>query len=263
MVEKYIDRPIFILSDTVPINWDDGRLITLTGGQTAKCTNLIKNQIYAVLIYNVSQIEIAAIVTVVWSNNVPPSKVTVRGTTGDNAPASFLFVSGTDTDFISISLAPGSQTTIETFIASVSMPLNTKGINNAELPNDGQYHPFLKYDRYYIESDIGWRSISIQNLDNQFICLQMVEDTATIIVVNKGLGINDGQVNMFGPTANQSGTVQIENVNLQTYSGNIQGNSGSYVWINGDSTQNSQSSLIALQQLSLSQIMRITKGNQI
>ena len=246
--------------DTVPFNWDDGRLITLTRGQTAKCANLVKNQIYAVLIYNVSQIEIAALVTVVWSNAVLPSTVTVRGTTGDNAPASFLFVSGTDTDFISISLAPESQATIQAFIASVSMPLNTNGINNAELPNDGQFHPFQKYDRYYIESDPGWRSISIQNLDNQFICLQLVEDAATIIVVNKGLGITDGQVNKFGLTANQPDTVKIENVNLQTYSNNIQGNSGSYVWINGDSTQNSQSSLIALQQLSLMQLMLITKG---
>jgi len=264
MVEKYIDRPIFILSDTVPLNWDDGRLITLTGGQAAKCANLVKNQIYAVLIYNASQIEIAAIVTVVWSNTDPPSKVTVRGTTGDNAPASFLFVSGTDTDFISISLAPGSQATIGAFIASVSMPLNTKGINNAELPNDSQFYPFQKYDRYYIESDTGWRSISIQNLDNQFICLQMIEDAATIIVVNKGSDTIDEQVNKFGPTANQSDVVQIENVTKQTYSGNIQGNSGSYVWINGDSAQNSKSSLIALQQLSLKQIMLITKGdNQI
>lgn len=252
------------MSDILPFNWDDGRLITLTYGQTAKCANLVKNQIYAVLIYNVSQVEIAAYVTVVWSNAVLPSTVTVRGTTGDNAPASFLFVSGTDTDFISISLPPGSQATIQAFIASVSMPSNTTGINNAELPNDGQFHPFPKYDRYYIESDPGWRSISIQNLVNQFICLQMVEDAATIIVVNKGSGIADGQINMFGPTANQSGTVQIENVNIQTYLGNIQGNSGSYVWINGDSAQNSQSSLIALQQLSLTQLMLIKKsGNQI
>lgn len=248
------------MSDTVPINWDDGRLITLTGGQAAKCASLTTNQIYAVLIYNISQIEISAIVTVVWSNSVPPSKVTVRGTTGDNASASFLFVSGNDTDFISISLAPGTQATVEMFIASVSMPLNTKGINNAELANDGQFYPFPKYDRYYIESDAGWQGISIQNLNNQFICLQMVENAAVVIVVNKGLGIADGQVNLFGPAANQSGTVQIESVTIQTYSANIQGNSGSYVWLNGDSTQNSQSSLIALQQLSLRQLMLIKKG---
>ena len=233
----------------------------MTGGQAAKCVNLVKDQIYAVLIYNVSQIDIAAIVTVVWSNTVPPSKVMARGTTGNNAPPSFLFVSGTDTDFISISLAPGSQATIETFIASVSMPLNTKGINNAELPNDSQFYPFQKYDRYHIESDTGWRLISIKNLNNQFICLQMTESAAMVIVVNTGLGITDGQVNKFGPTANQSGTVQIESVTNQTYSGNIQGNSGYYVWINGDSTQNSQSSLIALQQLSSMQLLLITKGS--
>lgn len=255
-----MDRPIFNLSDTEPFNWNDGRFITLTGGQAAKCANLVKDQLYAVLIYNISQIEVAAIVTVVWSNTDPPSKVTARGTTGDNAPACFLFVSGTDTDFISISLAPDSPATIETFIVSVSMPLNPKGINNAELQNDGQFYPFQKFDRYYIETDAGWRGISIQNLNNQFICLQMIEDKATVIVVNTGSGIADGQVNMFGPAANQSGTVQIKNVNFQTYTANIQGNSGTYVWINGDSAQNSQNSLIALQQLSLRAVSLITEN---
>ena len=260
MVNKKIrGRPVFNLVDTEPFNWNDGRLITLTGGQAAKCENLIKGQIYAVLIYNSSQFDVAAIVTVVWSNDVPPTKVTVRGTTGDNAPASFLFVSGNDTDFISISLAPGSTASIETFVASVSMPLNPKGINNAELPNDSQFYPFEKYDRYYIESATGWREINIQNLNNQFICLQMLEDTATVIVVNKGSGITDGQIYMFGSTANQSGVVQVENVNYQTYTANIQGNSGVYVWINGDSGQNSKNALIALQQLSLKEVSLITK----
>ena len=75
MVNKKIrGRPIFNLVDTEPFNWNDGRLITLTGGQAAKCENLIKGQIYAVLIYNISQFDVAANVTVVWSNEVPPSK---------------------------------------------------------------------------------------------------------------------------------------------------------------------------------------------
>lgn len=246
--------------DTEPLNWDDGRLVTLTGGQAAKCASLVKNQIYAVLIYNVSPIDVPAFVTVVWSNTDPPSTVTVRGTTGDNATASFLFVSGTDTDFISISLAPGSQAIIAAFIASVSMPLNTNGINNAELPNDSQFYSFLKYDRYYAASATGWRLISIKNLNNQFISLEMTENAATVIVVNAGSGIADGQVNKFGAAANQSGAVQIKSVANQTYSDNIQGNSGAYVWINGDSAQNSQNSVIALQQLSLLQLMLIKKG---
>ena len=51
------------------------------------------------------------------------------------------------------------------------------------------------------------RGATIENKLNQFICLQILETTATVIVVNKGSGIADGQVSIFGTTANKPGTV--------------------------------------------------------
>lgn len=248
------------LSFTEPLNWDDGRLIVLSAGQTAKCENLVKDQLYAVLIYNTSQIDVDAVVTVVWSNEVPPSKVTVPGTTSDGAPANFVFVSGDDTNFVSISLSAGTAASITAFIVSVSMPSNTEGakdkvqVNSAVLPGDGQFHPFAKYDRYYTVAYPGWRSVKIQNQLTQFICLQILQNIAKVIVVNLGSGIADGQVCMFGPTANKTGTVKICKTTYQSYSADIQGDGETWVWMNADNQQNSQDAEIALQQLSLTEM---------
>jgi hypothetical protein len=232
------------------LNWNDGRLVILGAGQTAKCEGLIKGQLYAILIYNSSQTDVNAAVTVVWSNDFPPSTVTVRGSSGAGAPANFVFVSGSDTDFVAISLGPSSAASVTAFIVSVSMPLNTTGLNNAELPNNGQFQPFSKYDRYYMEAPSGWSSVTIENDLNQFICLQILESSAAIVVINMGAGISDGQVSIFGPTANASGTVGINKVYYQNCQTNIKPNSGTWVWMNGDNSQNSADARIALQQLS-------------
>jgi hypothetical protein len=249
------------LSATEPLNWDDGRLIVLSAGQTAKCENLVKDQLYAVLLYNTSQIDVNAVVTVVWSNTVPPSQVTVPGTTSDGAPANFVFVSGADTDFVSISLSAGTAATVTAFIVSISMPLNTtsktdtNGLNNAVLPGDGQFHSFGKYDRYYTQQYSGWRSVKIQNLSTQFICLQILKSSAKVVVVNLGSGIANGQVSIFGPTANQTGTVLIDQNTYQNYTANISGDGETWVWMNADNKQNSQNAQIALQLLSLTDVL--------
>ena len=248
------------LSATEPVNWNDGRLIILSAGLTAKCEGLVKGQLYAILLYNTSQIDVNAVVTVVWSNQIPPSTVTVRGSTGEGAPANFVFVSGSDTDFVSISLGPGSAATVTAFIVSVSMPLNTEGLNSAVLPSDGQFHRFNKYDRYYTDSATGWRSITIRNLFTQFICLQILENAATVLVVNVGSGLAEGQVRKFGPTAEADKTVVIINVYNQTYQGNVPGNGETWVWMNGDNQQNSKNAEIALQSLSALDVLLNVSG---
>ena len=206
-------------------------------------------QLYAVLLYNSSQADIAAELTVVWSNLVPPLKVTVPGTTADAAPANFLFVSGNDTSFVSISLGPAESATVEAVVISVSMPTNTAGITSAELPNDGQFHAYSKYTRYYTESATGWRNVTIQSPVTQFVSLKIVESAATVLVVNYATTVS-GRVNLLGPTANLAGTVNIEYVSYQKYETYLPGNGGLTVWMNGDSPINSAGAKIALQQLS-------------
>jgi hypothetical protein len=247
-------------SATEDLDWNDGRLVELTAGKTARCRSLTQGELYGVLLYNTTQADVNALVTVVWSNDVPPSTVTVSGTTGDAATAYFLFVSGTDTDFISISLAPTAEATVEAFIVSVSMPSNTTGLNSGELPRDGQFHSYQKFDRYWAVPATGWSSITIENTRTQFISLQILKSTAKVIVVNLGAGLAEGQVTKFGPTAEKPGTVDIVQQTYQTYEGDIQGNSRTWVWMNGDSQQNSDSAKIALQGLSATEVFLKISG---
>lgn len=245
------------LSATEPINWDDGRLLILSAGLTAKCESLAKDQLYAVLLYNTSQIDVDAVVTVVWSNQIPPSKVTVRGSTNQAAPPNFVFVAGADTGFVSISLSPSSAASVTAFIVSISMPSSatgstgSRGVNSSVLPSDGQFHSFNRYDRYYTETADGWRSVTVRNLFNQFIYLQMLQSTATIFVINLGSGLANGQVSKLGATANAAGAVEIQNVTVQSNEVDIPGNGETWVWMNADSQQNSKTAEIALQSLSL------------
>jgi hypothetical protein len=140
------------------------------------------------------------------------------------------------------------------------MPANTTGLTNSVLPSDGQFHPFDKYDRYYAESVTGWQGVTFENELTQFICVQMFETTATVFVINAGSGLAEGQVAIFGPTANQTETVVIKPVNYQSYEAYIPGNSGTCVWMNGDSRQNSAAAVIALQQLSTVQLFLNVSG---
>jgi polyisoprenoid-binding protein YceI len=53
----------------------------------------------------------------------------------------------------------------------------------------------------------------------------------------------------MGPTAN-SGVVSINAVQIQSVTGNFQGNGQQWVWLNADSEQDSSQATISLQSLS-------------
>ena len=71
-----------------------------------------------------------------------------------------------------------------------------------------------------------------------------------VIVVNKGSQPVDQLVSKFGPTALKDGTVVIDEIDIQSYQNYIPGNSGTWVWMNGDSPLNSKTAGINLQQIS-------------
>lgn len=234
------------------LNWDDGRLLTLNGGQSARCTCLSKGEIYAVLLYNSSEIDQTAGVIVVWSNNIPPMTVDVPGTTGDAGSAGMLFISGSDTNFITISLGATSTAQITAAIVSVSMPTNADGIKDEELPADGSLYPFQKLTRYHAVPPTGWSELSLVSTKTQFISIQMRKSQATVIVLNEGIGLYDGQVYKLGVTARAKRTVQVIKVPVQTYTNSaVKGDGLSWIWVTADSEANSEDAKIALQLVSM------------
>lgn len=234
------------------LNWDDGRLLTLNGGQSARCTCLSKGEIYAVLLYNSSEFDQTAGVIVVWSNNIPPMKVDVPGTTGDAGSAGMLFISGSDTNFITLSLGATSTAQVTAVIISVSMPTNADGIKDEDLPVDGNLYPFQKLTRYHAVPPTGWSELSLVSAKTQFISVQMRKAQATVIVLNEGSGLYDGQVYKLGVTARVKGIVQVLNCPRQTYTNSaVKGDGLSWVWMAADSEANSKDAKIALQLVSM------------
>lgn len=104
--------------------WNDGHILTLSPGDTASCVGgPNRQQFYALFFYNSAQNDTGATLNVVWSNSEQPVTVTVPGTTGRLGLASLLFVSGNDTNSVSVSMSqnqPGAQ--VQSFIGSVKMP---------------------------------------------------------------------------------------------------------------------------------------------
>jgi hypothetical protein len=231
------------------IEWNDGRLITMKGGDTATCKgNLNAGQIYALFFYNSANNQADAPVNVVWSNSQPPVSVTVPGTTANQGLASLLFVSGSDTNTISASLSakdPGVQ--IQAFIGSVKMPVNTHGINNWQLPADGEPHAFDKFTRYFTVPASHWYEGTISSDVNQFITVQFQEKKAVVNVVNQ---LSDPNLNIYYAGKLAQPAVEVNSSTHQYINWPLQGNGGQFVWINADSVLNSKGSTIALQSLS-------------
>ena len=234
------------------INWNGGQRITLRPGSTATCTTLIPGQLYGIFCYNTAQNDTGVTVNVIWSNSSPPAAINVPGTTGNASPASVGFVSGTDTQTVSVSLSSNAPQTasVDVWLGSVSMPIDTSGLNNQSLPADGKPHPFNKYARYFTVPASSWYQLTIVSTITQFISVQFLTANATVFVVNETMtGLNPGQVTTMGPTATGPGAVSIKAVQVQSISNYLQGNGSQYVWMDADSQQNSQSATIALQSL--------------
>ncbi|MFW2543895.1 hypothetical protein ACN2XU_14735 [Primorskyibacter sp. 2E107] len=227
-------------------------MITIKGGTSARCAALTKGELYVALLYNTSPHAQSVDVTVVWSNDVPPGRVTLQSTTNDQGPAGMIFVSGEDTEFLTLSIGVGSTATVEALMVSVSMPANTNGITAETLPADGQFHSFPKFTRYCAVPPEGWSALTVQNLSTQFISVQMRREAAVVRVNRSGpTPLYDGQLSKFGKTAKSKNVVQLETSGQSTFTDDrVKGNGTRWVWISADSTQNSSDAKIALQSLS-------------
>lgn len=233
------------------LNWNGGQRITLKAGDTATCTVLRPDQLYGIFIYNSAQNDNNAVVNVVWSNSQPPCQITVPGTTANAGLASMGFVSGSDTQTISVSLPSNSGIAqVDLWLGSVSMPTNTGGLNNQPLQANGDPVPFNKYTRYYAVPPSKWMNLTIASTITQFISCQFRQDKATVFVVNEtSNGLLKGQITKMGPTASESGAITITTSQIQSITENLQGDGSQWVWMDADSQQNSQSATIALQSL--------------
>ncbi|WP_345336016.1 hypothetical protein [Ferrimonas pelagia] len=233
------------------IDWNGGQSISLSGGDTAVCETLKQGQLYAVFLYNGAGEDADIIVNVNIGNNYAPKKVTVPGTTGNKGLAALALISGSNSQTVSISItSQQSGSKVDAWLGSVGMPTNTSGIENMELPIDGQTQAYGTRDRYYAVPESRWYQLTLNSPQNQFISVQFTESFATVFINNP--------VADPGNTIVPVGTVKIDtdykivkadSGQPQTIMYEDQGNGRQKVWMNADSQQNSSSSTIVAQYL--------------
>ncbi|WP_433932828.1 hypothetical protein AB3662_01560 [Sorangium cellulosum] len=189
------------------------------------------------------------------SSSKQPLRVSVPGTSSKQGLASIVIVSGDDANGFTLAMTqdqPGAQ--IQCFIGSVKMPLCTDNITNAQLPADGQRHPFNTFTRYYAVPASHWYEVQIQSDKNQFISVQFSEQSAVIYVVNMtAQGDPTRNIYYMGQTKSQC---SVQTSQTQKLIWEMQGNGEQFVWINADSVQNSENASIVLQSLSGSATLR-------
>ena len=163
--------------------------------------------------------------------------------------ASVLFVSGIDTRTVSVSLPTNAGLAqVDVWIGSVSMPTDTSGLNNEQLPINGEPQPFDKYTRYFTVPPSNWHQLVIRSPVQQFIAVQFREQKAVVYVVSEGPnGLLNGQVAGVGSAANAFKKIE---TSQQSVTANIFGDGSQWIWMNADSQQNSDDSTISLQSLS-------------
>jgi hypothetical protein len=233
-----------LLPETKSENWNGGQKITLSAGQTAKCTTLIPGQIYAALFYNAAQNQQNTTVQVALGNkHVKP--VVVPGTTANQGLAAVALFTGSDSTVVSASVLVGVGTPkIEAWLGSVSMPTDTSGIDNKPLPPDGQFHEFGKAVRYFAVPPSRNCFVTIRSQINQFISVQFREDHVQVNLVNSGENTLKN-IALVGTIEQRSYSILSTDQTFVQY--RIFGDGSQWVWMPVDSQQNSKCAEISLQ----------------
>ncbi|MCE9687852.1 hypothetical protein LZP73_16855 [Shewanella sp. AS16] len=237
------------------IDWDDGRLINLSQGETAVCSTLKSGQLYCLFLYNSSASDHNVDVTLVWSNSQPPVTVTVPGTEGNQGPASLVLVSGRDTTTISAAITQTSSGSIECCIGSVDMPTNTEGLRNRRLPGNGKPSPLLKHSRDYAVPECSWYQLTLENKYNQSLVIQFQQHSAVIYIVNPAVDAQAFVTSLITAlgSVKRDQDYRVEQPSQgelpQYLSIQFQGDGAQRVWMSFSSEQDSRDTFITLQAL--------------
>ncbi len=246
---------------TSAINWDGGQRIFVDIGQTATCGTLT-NQLYSIFLYNENGADKDITINVTGSNQTAPIRITVPGTTSGEGLASIVLVDGSQTNTISVNVDTTSPAGVDAWIGSLSMPTNTSGLNNKELPANGQPQSFNKYSRYYAVPASHWYNLTLQSGINQYFSVQFTQGLVTVFCVNPTISSTTSSPYVHFFTGYDKTTnykyVPAEATSPQTIQYSLQGDGLQTVWMNADSSQDTNAATIALASL---QAKKIAIGN--
>lgn len=139
-------------------NWNGGNRLTVSKGNPLQCLNSIVNPINVAFFYNTTQAAQDVPIDLTGSNQFY-TQLKVPQTTGNAGSAALLTFSGPGSlapnvggsTSLTATLDPGAGggAQAEGWLGSQAMPTNTSGLNNQNLPANGESYPFNKYSRFY------------------------------------------------------------------------------------------------------------------
>ncbi|MEM6723855.1 MAG: hypothetical protein AAF598_07435 [Bacteroidota bacterium] len=134
------------------INWNDGRLITLSKGEQARCQGFLSPEnTYGIFFYNIAGNPSTTTMQVEFSQERPTVEVMVPGIAEDQGLAAICFIDGSKTNAVKVSFVEGqTDAQIEAMICRVNMPKNlVKDIEDNRLAINRNCYNFETLNKFF------------------------------------------------------------------------------------------------------------------
>ncbi|WP_017972755.1 hypothetical protein [Actinopolyspora halophila] len=227
-------------------NWDQGGQIKLKRGDSATSReNLSHTQLYGMFLYNSAQNDTDATVHV--ESDLGSHSIEVPGTTGDKGLASIMFFYGGDTKYVKVSIRQDAPPTTEitAFLASRAMPIDTTGFTNQELSNDGKWYGIDRFYRFYAVPPSRKHQWELTSPQTAFSMVRFEQNRAEVLVVKTNPAVDLRQrVKAIGRAKDMYTTDEKTSSVLKSQP--FWGSGNQMVWMNADSSQNSNQTGIRL-----------------
>ncbi|MFE4109861.1 hypothetical protein [Kosakonia sp. YIM B13611] len=200
----------------------DGSRTTLGKGQAVTYTNL-PNQPVAIVVYNntgnTTPFNVAY-------NNQKPQNYSVQSVQGQGFSLGLAYLidpSVTKAFEITVSVPDQAQQNSSVDVYAVSLFLPLSGINNIQIPTNGNAVSFSGYSRAYATPDLAWYDLNINSTSTGLVGLFFEDSTITVVGINMP---KESSAALKKVVINTSGSgVPDSNIAIVVESGNLYQNS--------------------------------------
>lgn len=161
----------------------DGSRVSIGKGQAVTFSSL-PNQPIAIVVYN--NTGNTTPFNVVY-NNLAPKQLTVESVQGQGFSLGVAYLinpANTGANEISVSVPNTAQEKASLDVYAVSLFFPLSGIQNQEIPLNGEHVDFNGYSRAYATPPLAWYQLSVQSQETGLVGFKFLTDTVEVLAVN-------------------------------------------------------------------------------
>ncbi|MBJ9966934.1 hypothetical protein LGM43_04750 [Burkholderia seminalis] len=232
-------------------NWNGGNRLVVSQSNPLQCVNSIVNPINVAFLYNTTQAAQEVPVDFVGANQYF-QQVKVAQTTGNQGSAALLTFSGPSNGgsaSLTATLDPqaGSGAQAEAWLGSQSMPVNTTGLSNNNLPANGERYAFNKYSRYYFVPGAQRYVLSVSSgISAFYFALFNSSGQVDVYVLNAPDDSYQPNVQQFPGDTYAAANTKVHSLTQSSVSIPLFGANQQWVAMNADSVSDSTNATISL-----------------